>query len=211
MTPLQAVLTIAYIGGIVLVVKYGYRLIVRFARSREATTLPPTPEREEVGSTGDQGETHGHGNEAAKPAAEGVVDRYFPEVASVLVLLNFCTFAGLMGLQWRASGASIAVPFVLLAMAVVFPYPFYRDLWHGRTWALAITAVVSAIATVISVGVLVRAPWTPLRSVLRPDMVTTPNVSAALLVLGYLLFWAMLSWFSGRMVWDRIKEGNQEG
>ena len=158
----------------------------------------------------DQGETHVHGNEAATLAAEGFVDRYFPEVASVLVLLNFCTFAGLMGLQWWASGASIAVPLVLLAMAVVFPYPFYRDLWHGRTWALAITAVVSAIATVINVGVLVRAPWTPLRSVLRPDMVTTPNVSAALLVLGYLLFWAMLSWFSGRMVWDRIKEGNQE-
>ena len=54
MTPLQIILTFAYLGGIGLLLTAGYRLLVRFGRRGEASRLAPTPERKEVGSTGGQ-------------------------------------------------------------------------------------------------------------------------------------------------------------
>ena len=55
MTPFQIVITIAYIGGIGLLLTAGYRLIRRFARPEETATLAQTSERGKAESTGDKG------------------------------------------------------------------------------------------------------------------------------------------------------------
>jgi hypothetical protein len=49
-TPFQVVITIAYLGGIGLLLTAGYRLIVRFARPEATSTPTPIPQRKDAGT-----------------------------------------------------------------------------------------------------------------------------------------------------------------
>ena len=196
MTPFQMVLTVAYIGGIILLVTYGYRLLFHFARGGEAATLASTPDQKEAGATGVQEGTLVHRNEAVTSASEedptivdAFIERFFPKVASVLTFFLLFGFAWLMSLQWALNGGLPIRVSVVLAIAVALPAPFYRDLWRGRTWALSTTAGVGFIATLMGVILFLG----------RPEIRVI--IGAA--------FWATLTYFSGRIVRDRFRRARR--
>ena len=196
MTPFQMVLTVAYIGGIILLVTYGYRLLFHFARGGEAATLASTPDRMEAGVTGVPEGTLVHRNEAVASASEedptmvdAFIERFFPKVASVLAFFLIFGFAWLMSLQWALNGGLPIRVSVFLAISVALPAPFYRDLWRGRTWALSTTSGVAFIATLMGVILFLRGP--EMRVI----------IGAA--------FWATLTYFSGRIVRDRFRRARR--
>ena len=196
MTPFQMVLTVAYIGGITLLVTYGYRLLFRFARGGEAATLTSTPARKEAEATGVREGSLVHRNEAVTSASEedptmvdAFIERFFPKVASVLACFLILGFAWLMSLQWAPNGALPIRVSVFLAIAVALPALFYRDLWRGRTWALSTTAGVAFIATLMGVILFLRGP--EIRVI----------IGAA--------FWATLTYLSGRIVRDRFRRARR--
>ena len=105
------VLTFAYIGGIILLVTYGYRLIFHFARGGKAAPLAPN---------------------FPKVSLSTLEFPPTPTTYSVLAALLFCGFAWFMGFQWWMAGASIAVSLVLPFLPFIVPMGW---IWFIR-WAI---------------------------------------------------------------------------
>ncbi len=90
MTPIQIFLTFVYLGGIVLLLRVGYRLLVRFARPEEAAAPAPTDVPNEAGSRSVEAsprDSPAHLAQARRDMAYGALWGIFGTIATVVTYL----------------------------------------------------------------------------------------------------------------------------